>query len=143
LLLPLLGGTQEIRPHAHPAPQLASHQPTIWHPPLNTSWQWQLTTPVDQNVKVQMYDIDMFDNDASVVASLHNKGRKVVCYIDVGTWENWRPDAKKFPKFILGNHNGWPGRKVAGHSSHRHSRPHPASTHGLVPGQGLRRDGTR
>jgi len=60
---------------------------------------------------VQMYDIDMFDNDASVVASLHHKGRKVVCYIDVGTWENWRPDAKKFPKFVLGKHNGWPGEK--------------------------------
>ena len=87
LLLTLLCGAQEIRPHAHPAPPLASHQPTIWHLPLNTNWQWQLTTPVDQNVKVQMYDIDMFDNDASVVSSLHNKGRKVVCYIDVGTWE--------------------------------------------------------
>ena len=111
LLLPPLGGTQEIRSHGHPPPQLASHQPTIWHPPLRTDWQWQLTTPVDQKVKVPMYDIDMFDNDASVVASLHNKGRKVVCYIDVGTWENWRPDAKKFPKFVLGKHNGWPGER--------------------------------
>jgi hypothetical protein len=54
LLLPLLGGTQEIRSHGHSSPQPSSHQPTIWHPPLNTNWQWQLTTPVDQHVKVQM-----------------------------------------------------------------------------------------
>jgi Glycoside-hydrolase family GH114 len=43
------------------------------------NWQWQLTTPVDEKVKAQMYDIDMFDNDATVVSSLHNKGRRVVC----------------------------------------------------------------
>jgi hypothetical protein len=112
LLLQLPGAAQEIRSHGHPPLQLASHRPTIWHPPLKTSWQWQLTTPVDENVKVQMYDIDMFDNNASVVASLHSKGRKAVCYIDVGTWENWRPDAKKFPKSVLGEAvSGWPGEK--------------------------------
>ena len=74
-LLPLVlfGGAQEIRPHGHPPHQPESqsrHRPTIWHPPLNTSWQWQLTTPVQQKVNAHMYDIDMFDNDASVVASL-------------------------------------------------------------------------
>ena len=59
-----------------------------------------------------MYDIDMFDNNAGVVASLHKKDRKVVCYISVGTWENWRPDAKKFPKSVLGKDvSGWPGEK--------------------------------
>jgi len=114
LLLSLLCEAQEIRPHGHPphppAPVAANHE--IWKPPLNTSWQWQLTTPVDQKVKVHMYDIDMFDNDASVVSSLHNKGRKVVCYIDVGTWEKWRPDAKKFPKSVLGKAvAGWPGER--------------------------------
>jgi hypothetical protein len=112
LLLHLPGAAQEIRPHGHPSPELGPHRPTIWHPPLNTSWQWQLSTPVDEKVKAQMYDIDMFDNDASVVASMHNKGRKVVCYIDLGTWENWRPDANKFPKSVLGEAvSGWPGEK--------------------------------
>jgi hypothetical protein len=115
LLLVLLGGAQEIRPHGHPPHQLESqskHRPTIWHPPLNTSWQWQLTTPVQQKVNAHMYDIDMFDNAASVVASLHKQGRKVVCYISVGTWEKWRPDAKQFPKSVLGeNVSGWPGEK--------------------------------
>jgi hypothetical protein len=113
VLLSVLAGAQEVRLHGHPPPQLAlQHRPTIWHPPLNTSWQWQLSTPVDEKVNVQMYDIDMFDNDASVVASLHKKGRNVVCYIDVGTWENWRPDAKKFPKSVLGEPvSGWPGER--------------------------------
>lgn len=67
------------------------------------SWQWQLTTPVDQSVNVQMYDIDLFDNSAAVVASLHNAGRRVICYMEVGAWESYRPDAGAFPASILGN----------------------------------------
>jgi hypothetical protein len=58
-----------------------------------------------------MYDIDMFDNDSSVVTALHNSSRKAVCYIDFGTWENWRPDAAQFPASVLGKSNGWPGEK--------------------------------
>ena len=95
-----------------PAAEMAAGGPVAgWQPALHTSWQWQLTTPVDQSVDVTMYDIDMFDNHASVVASLHAKGRKVVCYISAGTWENWRPDAGKFPSEVLGNSNGWAGER--------------------------------
>jgi hypothetical protein len=83
---------------------------SVWLPGFNTSWQWQLTTPVDQTVNAQMYDIDMFDNDASVVTSLHAQGRKVICYMSVGTFENWRPDAASFPAVVKGNAvSGWPG----------------------------------
>lgn len=80
-----------------------------WHPALNTSWQWQLSGTVDQSFNVAMYDIDMFDNSASVVQSLHNAGRKVICYIDAGTWEQWRADASQFPASVKGDNNGWPG----------------------------------
>ncbi|HMA34437.1 MAG TPA: endo alpha-1,4 polygalactosaminidase [Chloroflexia bacterium] len=94
-----------------PAPMTPT--PARWQPALHTSWQWQLTnTPIDQTVDAQMYDIDLFDNDASVVAALHARGRKVVCYINVGAWENWRPDAGQFPPALLGqDYIGWPGEK--------------------------------
>ena len=59
-----------------------------------------------------MYDIDMFENDASVVTTLHAYDRKVVCYISVGSWENWRPDADEFPASIIGkDYEGWTGEK--------------------------------
>ena len=96
-------------PHSLPAP--VACQGGCWYPNLNTSWQWQLPTPVNQSYNVAMYDIDMFDNSASVVQSLHNAGRAVVCYIDAGTWENWRPDANQFPSSVKGKNNGWPGEK--------------------------------
>lgn len=83
----------------------------IYRPALNTSWQWQLTTPVDQTVNVEMFDIDLFENDKSVVDSLHAKGKKVICYMSAGSWEDWRPDANSFPASVKGSSNGWPGEK--------------------------------
>ncbi len=83
-----------------------------WKPGLRTTWQWQLTSPVDRSVAAQMYDIDLYDNDASVVSALHAQGRKVVCYFSAGSYENWRPDASSFPAAVLGNGlDGWPGEK--------------------------------
>lgn len=73
-----------------------------WHPALDTSWQWQLHGTVDQSFKVTMYDIDLFENSSDVVKSLHSAGRIVICYIDAGSWENWRPDASKFPDSVKG-----------------------------------------
>jgi Tol biopolymer transport system component len=84
-----------------------------WRPSVNTTWQWQLgNLPIDQSFAVDMYDIDMFDNDASTVAALRAQGRMVICYISVGSWEDWRPDAADFPSSVLGNdYQGWPGEK--------------------------------
>jgi hypothetical protein len=79
-----------------------------WVPPQNATWDWQLAVPVDQTVDAQVYDIDLFQNEASVVSSLHAQGRHVICYLDTGTWEGWRPDASKFPASVLGNADpGW------------------------------------
>lgn len=83
----------------------------VYKPALNTSWQWQLTTPVDQTVNVEMFDIDLFENDKSVVDSLHAKGKKVICYMSAGSFEDWRPDANSFPASVKGSSNGWPGEK--------------------------------
>ncbi len=84
-----------------------------WQPSVDTSWQWQLTElPIDQSFDVDMYDIELFDNDASTVAALHAQGRKVICYISVGSWEDWRSDAGDFPDEVLGNdYEGWAGEK--------------------------------
>ena len=84
-----------------------------WHPTVGLSWQWQLSEPpVDTSIDADVYDIDIFDNDASVIADLHAKGRKVIGYINVGSWEDWRPDKDQFPPEVLGKaYEGWPGEK--------------------------------
>jgi len=84
-----------------------------WRPAPGLTWQWHLSEPpVDTSVDADVYDIDLFDNDASVIDELHAQGRKVICYISVGSQEDWRPDADQFPAEVLGNdYDGWPGEK--------------------------------
>lgn len=86
-----------------------------WHPALRESWQIQLSsTPKAPFVNAAMFEIDGFDTPAATVAALHRslRGRGVVCYIDAGTWENWRPDAGEFPRSLLGkNDTGWSGER--------------------------------
>ncbi len=84
----------------------------IWRPAPGTTWQWQLDTPVDESVNAQVFDIDLFENDATVVAALHAKGAKAICYTSVGSREDWQPDAVKFPPEIVGkDYPGWPGEE--------------------------------
>ncbi|MFE7237015.1 endo alpha-1,4 polygalactosaminidase [Streptomyces sp. NPDC057580] len=82
-----------------------------WQPKPGTDWQWQLSGRLDPNVDVPVYDIDGFEHDAQAVADLHRRGRKVICYVSTGAWEDFRPDAGKFPASILGKGNGWPGER--------------------------------
>ena len=83
-----------------------------WMPELRTSWQWQLQGPIDTSVDVDMYDVDAFDVSARLVERLHQDGRAVVCYVSAGSWEEWRPDAGRFPDEVLGRElDGWPGER--------------------------------
>ncbi|HLF31464.1 MAG TPA: endo alpha-1,4 polygalactosaminidase [Xanthomonadales bacterium] len=94
---------------ATPTPQ--DGQGIWWKPSVSLRWQWQLSDmPVDLSIDVDIYDIDLFENDASVIAALHAQGRKVVCYVSVGSWEDWRLDEDLFPASVIGNdYEGWPG----------------------------------
>jgi hypothetical protein len=88
--------------HSLPAPVACTQ---CWHPALVTSWQWQLNSvPAAPYLNLDMFDIDMFSATAADVQALHTSkpGRKVVCYLDAGTWEPDRPDASQFPAAIKG-----------------------------------------
>jgi len=88
---------------------------SCWRPPVKESWQIQLnSTPARPFPNVGMIEVDGFDTPMSVVAALHRTkaSRGVVCYIDAGTWENWRSDAREFPRSLLGKPDGgWAGER--------------------------------
>ena len=67
---------------------------------------------INLDFPVDVYDIDMFDTPAETIKTLHDKGKKVICYFSAGSWEDWREDADKFDKSIIGEPlAGWPGEK--------------------------------
>jgi hypothetical protein len=94
-----------------PTPPPAAPAGRRWVPAPGTTWQWQLTTPVDTSVDAQVFDIDGVENGPEVVQALHAKGRKVICYVNIGAAETFRPDYGAFPASVLGGSNGWPGEK--------------------------------
>jgi Glycoside-hydrolase family GH114 len=106
-----------------PAPG-GPHEPraratAYWSPAPGTTWQWQITGKVTEPfLNVAMYDIDLQDAvpartvvhvpgfrpvtwprglNAGVIGRLHAVGKKVICYLDTGAWESYRPDAHLFP----------------------------------------------
>jgi hypothetical protein len=80
-----------------------------WKPPPAPTFYWQLQGKIDTSPNTELYDVDGFETTAAEVTALHAQGRHVICYIDVGTAENFRPDYGSFPKSVLGRSNGWPG----------------------------------
>lgn len=82
-----------------------------WHPHVGLSWNYVLSRRPDLRISAGLYDVDLFDTSRATVRRIHARGRHVICYIDAGTWERWRPDAKRFPRDVLGKGNGWPGER--------------------------------
>ncbi len=86
-----------------------------WVPSPTSRYQLDLSsTPTSAQLHGSFgaMELDGFDTPASVVAKLHALSKHAVCYIDVGTWESWRPDAGSFPTSVLGKPDaGWPGER--------------------------------
>ncbi|MEU3403567.1 endo alpha-1,4 polygalactosaminidase [Streptomyces sp. NPDC006670] len=82
-----------------------------WQPRPGLAWQWQLDGRSDPSVDVPVYDIDGFENTKEDVDRLHRDGRKVICYVNVGAWEDFRPDKDAFPTSLFGKPNGWKGER--------------------------------
>ncbi|MFJ8017982.1 endo alpha-1,4 polygalactosaminidase [Streptomyces sp. NPDC096339] len=95
-----------------PAPSWPDQAPgERWQPRPGTGWQWQLSGKLDTSVKAPVYDVDGFDTTKEQVAALKAAGRKTICYLSTGAWEDFRPDADAFPKSLLGRGNGWEGER--------------------------------
>jgi hypothetical protein len=86
-----------------------------WQPPAGTSFSIILSVaPPPNNIvtPAKAIDVDLFDTQTSTVAALKQRGKKLICYLSAGSWENWRPDKNKFPAAVLGKaYDGWPGER--------------------------------
>ena len=82
-----------------------------FRPEPGTSWQFQLTGPIDRTVDVEAYVIDLFDAGDDDLTALHADGRAVICWLSVGTYEPWRPDAEAIPEELRGSPLGTRGER--------------------------------
>lgn len=83
-------------------------------PPLATSFQVDLndSDTVDTTLDAAVFDLDWSTTSPATVAVLRSQGRKTYCYISVGSWENFRPDAASFPPEVLGRkYGGYPDER--------------------------------
>jgi hypothetical protein len=97
---------------AYAGPADAAVATTWWKPTKGQTWQWQLSGKLDRTVTADVYDIDAETSTTTDVAALHKAGRRVVCYVDVGSYERYRADAKRFPADVLGSTmDGWPDER--------------------------------
>jgi hypothetical protein len=98
------------------SPQIVASTVNWWRPtpakPLHLGWVLggPLNVSNPSKLTANVYDIDPDYNPASTVTLLHNRGKKVICYIDAGVYEDYRSDAWKFPKSVIGAPDaGWDG----------------------------------
>jgi hypothetical protein len=83
-----------------------------WRPSPTDTWQYQLAGRIDLTADADVFDVDAFTTHRVVVDALHARGRRVVCYLDAGSWEAFRPDAHRFPRSLLGKRvPGWPDER--------------------------------
>jgi endo-alpha-1,4-polygalactosaminidase (GH114 family) len=85
----------------------------IWKPTAGTTWDYELLNPVDNmSVAAEVWDIDLFNNNDTVISGLQAAGKKVLCYFSAGSFEDWRPDKAKFQDSDMGKDlSGWQGEK--------------------------------
>ncbi len=109
---PVPPATPTAAPTTPAPPATPTAASTWWRPEPGLSWQWQLTGPLQLDLPVQVWDLDGEETPARVVEQLHAQGKRVICYISVGSYEEWRSDADQFPPEVLGNpYEGWPGER--------------------------------
>ncbi|SPJ88075.1 related to endo alpha-1,4 polygalactosaminidase precusor [Fusarium torulosum] len=91
---------------------------SLWQPEVGASWQIILLKPIEVHTDtkiepdVEIFDLDLYDNDASTFAALKKLGKKVICYFSAGSYENWRDDKEYFHEADLGKPlDGWPGER--------------------------------
>jgi hypothetical protein len=84
-----------------------------WKPGPKDRLQIQFAgLPVVMQKDVEVYDLDLFDTEKETVDAIHDSGAHAICYINAGAWEDWRPDASRYPKDVIGrDYDGWPGEK--------------------------------
>ncbi len=104
---------------------LLAGAPTPALPDNSKSWDWLIgmSTPPGPPPSVDYLGLDGFDVSKAYVQSANSSNVQTICYLSVGTLEDWRPDVKAFealnedqkkagkPKLIGRRYPDWPDER--------------------------------
>ncbi|KAI8824492.1 putative endo alpha-1,4 polygalactosaminidase precursor [Fimicolochytrium jonesii] len=80
-----------------------------WPATINVTWDYQIGGYKNRDVDVYM--LDGFLTQSTLISTLHDQGKRVSCYFS-SQYESFRPDAGSFPSSLLGhNLDSWPGER--------------------------------
>jgi hypothetical protein len=100
--------TARAAPLATPTPGVRA----IPAPANHVGWQIQYSGPLEIDLQVDVFNLDLFETPIPIIEELHRRGVFVICYFSAGSHEEWRPDAAQFPAHVLGHElEGWPGER--------------------------------
>jgi hypothetical protein len=87
--------------------------PPYWTPAIGSRFQIQLSDyPPNLDLDVEIFELDLFETTTNAIRYLHQHDKKVICYLNAGAWEAFRPDAAEFPAEAIGlPYIGWAGEK--------------------------------
>lgn len=104
-------GSSDGAPASVSRPSALAATSAWWKPRPGLSWQVQYAGRLVVG-SAKVVDVDGHETSAATVAKLHRAGRKVICYVNAGASENWRPDKGAFPAAVIGKPvDGWPGER--------------------------------
>ena len=113
LCILLLAACQPAAPGSPPyRTTLEPATASAWRPEAGQSWQYDFSSSVDITLDAEVFILDLFETSPDLIEQAHAAGKRVVCYISAGSWEDWRPDKDRFPGAVIGkDYLGWRGEK--------------------------------
>ncbi|OXA59060.1 uncharacterized protein LOC110844223 [Folsomia candida] len=118
VLLPSCDGLKKGHRARKSVPSTAQHvnrtllgKRQSWTGPGPHSFDYVLGANSFYNTAADVVFVD-YDMEESDIRRFLGAGKVVICYVNVGAWEDWRSDAELFPESVLGNdYDGWPGER--------------------------------
>ena len=77
--------------------------PNVWVPAEAARWLARLDGAVNIEEAADFFYLDPEQQPAEDLTSLHEQGRRYLCYLSAGTVESFRDDADSFPDHAVGN----------------------------------------
>ena len=91
---------------------LLTGAPSFAAPKIGAAWDWQLSEPIRAPRGIGVFDTDPDNTNPRTIQRLNAQGVYTICYVSVGTLEDYRDDRTAFPRAVIGwTYDDWPDER--------------------------------